>query len=74
MPHINIKHFPIQLSIEQKNELIQRLTQSIQDVFGCPENVISIALEPINKELWQEKVYIPEIKQKSSLLCKIPNY
>ncbi len=74
MPHINIKHFPINLSLEQKNELIRRLTESIQNVFGCQENVISIALEPINKELWQEQVYIPEIQKKWDLLCKIPNY
>jgi thioesterase domain-containing protein/phenylpyruvate tautomerase PptA (4-oxalocrotonate tautomerase family) len=74
MPHVNIKHFPVTLSEEQKNELIMVLTQAIQNAFFCDEGVISIALEPIKPEVWNEQVYVPEIEHRKSLLCKVPNY
>jgi indigoidine synthase len=74
MPHINIKYFPITLDEKQKSELATDLTKVVQKAFGCDENLISIALEPINSELWNQQVYVPEIEQRKYLLCKVPNY
>ena len=74
MPHISIKHFPAELTNEKKHELMNRITQAIRKTFDCNESVISISLEAIQPEVWQEKVYQPEIKDKWHMLCKIPNY
>ncbi len=35
---------------------------------------MSIAVEPIDKELWNEEVYIPEIVGRRHILGKVPNY
>jgi len=74
MPHINIKYFPVPLSQEQKDTLVTSLTNAARNAFGCDAGVISIALEPIGGDAWNEQVYIPEIKQRKQLLCKVPNY
>lgn len=74
MPHLSIKHFPIALSEEKKASLVASLTQAMEQAFGCSEDVISIALEPVQPEAWRELVYIPEINQKQEFLCKQPNY
>jgi 4-oxalocrotonate tautomerase len=46
----------------------------VTEAFGVPEGAVSIALEPVAAEAWQEQVYGPEITRRSSLLCKAPNY
>ena len=74
MPHINIKFFPVPLSPDQRSQLVSAVTTAITDVFGCDENVVSIALEPIDEDAWNERVYIPEIVNRRHILGKIPNY
>lgn len=74
MPHVSIKHFPASLSDEQESELVAALTRAVQDAFGCDEGVISIALEPVEQEAWNELVYIPEIVDRGNLLRKVPRY
>jgi len=74
MPHVNIKHFPTTVSDEQMTELIAAVTSAVQSAFGCAEGVISIATEPVDKELWNEWVYVPEIVNRGHLLRKLPNY
>ena len=73
VPHINIKHFP-RLSKEQQSDLVTMLTQVVTKIIRCDEGAISIALEPIEKNIWHEKVYIPEIMNRKELLYKFPNY
>lgn len=74
MPHVNIKYFPVPLSDEQQSELVAAVTRAVMSAFGCDEGVISIALEPIDKEAWNERVYVPEIVNRNELLRKVPNY
>ncbi len=74
MPHVNIKHFPVTLSEEQQSELLKAITQAVKTAFRCDEGVISIAIEPIEKEAWNEQVYVPEIVNRKHLLRKPPNY
>ncbi|WP_322769064.1 tautomerase PptA [Frankia sp. Cr1] len=74
MPHVNIKYFPVSLSDERQSELIATVTQAVMKTFGCDEAVISIALEPVEKDAWQEQVYLPEIINRRDLLHKKPNY
>ncbi|WNG32883.1 hypothetical protein F0U60_04140 [Archangium minus] len=74
MPHINIKYFPVALSEQKQSELVAAVTQAVKSAFGCDEGVISIALEPVEKEAWNERVYVPEIVNRKDLLRKTPNY
>lgn len=74
MPHVNIKHFPVPLSDEQQYRLVSAVTEAVTTAFGCDEGVVSIAFEPIDKERWNEQVYIPEIVNRRHILSKVPNY
>ncbi|WP_342380678.1 tautomerase family protein [Myxococcus stipitatus] len=74
MPHVNIKHFPIPLDEARRAELVDTITQAVQRAFRCDAGVISIALEPVEKAAWNERVYDPEIVHRKSLLAKLPNY
>jgi amino acid adenylation domain-containing protein len=74
VPHVNIKHFPAPLSEEQESALVTAVTKAVQDAFGCAEDVISIALEPVEQKSWNELVYFPEIVDRKNLLRKMPNY
>ncbi|TCO62336.1 amino acid adenylation domain-containing protein [Actinocrispum wychmicini] len=74
LPHVNIKHFPVSLSKKQQTELVAAVTEAMTNAFGCDEGAVSIAFEPIAKELWNEKVYIPEIVNRKDMLGKQPNY
>ena len=74
MPHVNIKFYPVELSDIQKRDLVAAVTDAICNAFNCDENVISIALEPIEPEMWNQQVHIPELEKRAHLLCKVPNY
>ena len=58
---------------EQQAELVAVLTAAVRSAFGCDEGMISLALEPVEEDAWNERVYVPEILGKE-LLCKTPNY
>ncbi|MGW6640266.1 amino acid adenylation domain-containing protein [Streptomyces cyaneofuscatus] len=74
VPHVNIKFFPVPLSEDQRSELVEAVTRAVKSAFRCDEGVISVALEPVEKEVWNERVYLPEIVQRKDLLHKTPNY
>lgn len=74
MPHLNIKHFPAPLDESREAALVAALTKAVQEAFGCPAGVISIALEPVAPEAWNDKVYGPEIRGRAALLRKRPEY
>ncbi len=73
MPHINIKHFP-SLTEEQHSALAKSITEAVTTVVGCDESVISIAVEPVEPNVWNEQVYLPEIVDRKETLIKTPNY
>jgi len=74
MPHITIKHFPIELTDARAADLIDKLTKAVETAFRVDESVISIALEPVAPEAWNEQVYVPEIFNRRELLRKAPRY
>lgn len=74
MPHINMKFYASSLTPEQQSLLTTELTKVVANITGCNENVVSIALEPIEKSLWYEKVYQPEMMDRKELISKFPNY
>ncbi|WP_171163613.1 amino acid adenylation domain-containing protein [Streptomyces sp. I05A-00742] len=74
LPHVNIKHFPVALSEERESELVAAVTRAVQSAFGVEEGVVSIALEPVDQDAWNEQVYVPELVGRKELLRKTPNY
>lgn len=74
VPHVIIKHFPKPLDEQRKSELVAAVTGAVRQAFGVEEDVISIALEPVDEAVWDEQVYRPEIVDRRHLLLKVPNY
>lgn len=74
MPHVNIKHFPAPLDEQRSSELVAAITEAVTRAFGCDEGVVSIALEPVDPQAWQDEVYAPEIVERKELLHKTPSY
>jgi phenylpyruvate tautomerase PptA (4-oxalocrotonate tautomerase family) len=74
MPHISIKHLPIELDERRQAALVSEVTEAVKSAFGVEESVISIALESVAPEVWNEQVYVPEIVNRRELLRKVPQY
>jgi len=74
VPHVNIKHFPAPLNEEQTSELVSAITEAVTRAFGCDEGVVSIAVEPVDPQAWQDQVYAPEILERKEFLRKTPSY
>ncbi|MHB9863799.1 amino acid adenylation domain-containing protein [Streptomyces sp. YIM S03343] len=74
VPHVNIKHFPVAITPAQEEELLAAVTEAVRNAFGCKEDVVSIAIEPVEQDAWHERVYEPEIVRRQDLLRKTPNY
>lgn len=74
MPHITIKHFPVDIGEQQEAELVAALTAAATNAFGCRAGAVSIALEPVAESEWNERVYAPEITGRRDLLIKTPDY
>jgi len=74
MPHVSIKYFPVPLGEQRRADLAAALTTAVRDAFGVDEGVISIALQPVAEQDWNEQVYVPEIKGRGDQLLKAPNY
>jgi 4-oxalocrotonate tautomerase len=74
MPHISIKHLPVELDERRQSALVSEVTEAVKRAFGVQESVISIALESVAPEVWREHVYVPEIVNRRELLRKVPRY
>ncbi|RLU80642.1 4-oxalocrotonate tautomerase [Streptomyces griseocarneus] len=74
MPHVDVRHFPKELTENQKAVLAAEVTAAVQKAFGCDPGVVSIALEPVAEADWNERVYGPAIEGRKDLLIKTPNY
>jgi phenylpyruvate tautomerase PptA (4-oxalocrotonate tautomerase family) len=74
VPHISIKHFPHDLDTEERSGLVLAITNAVKAAFSCDEGVVSIAIEPVAQDAWNERVYVPEILNAKGTLAKAPNY
>jgi 4-oxalocrotonate tautomerase len=74
VPHVTIKHFPVNLADEQKEHIAEAITTVVTQHFGVPDGAVSIALEPVEVSDWQADVYGPDITGRRHLLIKEPNY
>ena len=59
MPYIAIKAWP------KDEEIKRKVVEEINDIFlkhwGCPKEAITISMEELAPETWEEKVVKPEI-------------
>ncbi|MFJ2739911.1 tautomerase family protein [Streptomyces sp. NPDC087440] len=74
MPHIDLSHFPAELTEEQRGRLASDLTAVIVAHFGTYEGAVSIALRPVPPEAWDEQVVDPLITGRGPHLIKPPAY
>ncbi|MFD6464098.1 tautomerase family protein, partial [Streptomyces roseolus] len=66
MPHVEISHFPADLSDAARQRLDAAVTAAVTEAFGVPEGAVSIGLEGVDKAEWQERVYRPLITERSA--------
>lgn len=69
MPHVIVKLWPGE-SEEQKVRLVEKIVKDVMDVLKWGEETISMAIEEVTQEDWAEKVYKPDIVNKSEKLYK----
>ncbi|MGW5637485.1 tautomerase family protein [Streptomyces sp. NPDC003832] len=74
MPHVTIQHFPKSLTPEEGSRLVEQVVAAVREAFGVEERVISIALEPVEPEDWDTRVYRPGIAARRGELAKEPGY
>ncbi|WP_414163662.1 tautomerase PptA [Superficieibacter sp. BNK-5] len=73
MPHIDIKCFPRDLNDEQKSALAADITEVIIRHLQSKEQSISVALNEVEQEKWQQ-VWDSEIAPHMDELIKKPGY
>ncbi len=72
MPHIIVKLWPGRTE-EQKKQLVKKLIEALKSSINVPDSSISISIEEIPKEKWNDEVYKPYIVEKKHLLYKKPH-
>jgi len=73
MPHVIVKLYPGR-SEQQKIRLAEQITKDVVEIIKCDESSVSVAIEEIKPADWAEKVYKPDILNKSEKLYKKPGY
>lgn len=62
MPYIAIKSFP--KDEKTKTEVVEKINQIFLETWGCPQEAITISVEEITPDEWDDKVKKPEILPK----------
>jgi 4-oxalocrotonate tautomerase len=73
MPHVIVKLWPGK-SEQQKQQLADAIVQDVIDVLNYGEESVSVAIEEVTSNDWAEKVYRPDIVDRSDTLYKQPGY
>ena len=73
MPHIIVKLWPGRTE-EQKKQLTGKLAEALRSSIDVPDSSISVSIEEIPKEKWNDEVCKPDIVGKKHLLYKKPYY
>lgn len=72
MPHVTIKLWSGRPD-DVKKKLAERLAQVVAEELGSRPGSISVAVEDIEKENWQEQIYDQEIRNNENLYVT-PDY
>ena len=62
MPYIAIKSFPKDQAT--KELVVEKINEVFLDVWGCPQEAVTISIEDIAPEDWDEKIVKSEINPK----------
>lgn len=73
MPHVIVKLWPGK-SEQQKKRLSNAIVQDVMRVLNYGEESVSVAIEEVSARDWPEKVYKPDIVERSEKLYKKPGY
>jgi len=73
MPHVIVKLWPGK-SEQQKARLAEAIAKDVMDVLDYGEESVSVAIEEVEPQDWAEKVYKPDIVNRSEKLYKKPGY
>jgi 4-oxalocrotonate tautomerase len=73
MPHVIVKLWPGK-SEKQKARLAEVIAKDVMDVLGYGEESVSVAMEEVEPQDWAEKVYKPDVVNKSEQLYRRPGY
>lgn len=73
MPHVIVKLWPGK-SEQQKKRLSDEIAKAVVTVLHYGEEFVSVAIEEVPSTEWKEKVYEPDIQEKSGTLYKKPGY
>ncbi|MER5731850.1 tautomerase family protein [Streptomyces sp. NPDC002138] len=73
MPHVHIRHFPKDVTPEQLAAFDEAVTSAVTEAFDVGEDVVSISLEPVAPEDWNDLV-VTDIAARRELLLKAPGY
>lgn len=73
MPHIDIKCFPRDLNAEEKSALAAEITAVVVRHLKSKESAVSVALNEITPQAWQQ-VWDTEIAPQMDSLIKKPGY
>ncbi len=71
MPHVIVKMYPGR-SEDKKKRLAAAIVKDVASIAGCSEEVVSVAIEEIAQERWDEEVYRPDILGRRKTLYKEP--
>jgi len=73
MPHVIVKLYPGRTE-EQKQRLTEAIVRDVMEIAKCAEKSVSVALEEVHPDDWNEKVYAPDILNGTGRLYKKPGY
>jgi len=60
MPHVIVKLWPGK-SEHQKRQLAEAITKEVIDILHYGDESVSVAMEEVKSQDWQDKVYKPDI-------------
>jgi 4-oxalocrotonate tautomerase len=73
MPHVIVKLYPGRTE-EQKQRLTEAIVRDVVEIATCAETSVSVALEEVHPDDWNEKVYTPDILNGPGTMYKKPGY
>ena len=72
-PHVIVKLYPGR-SEQQKKRLAEAIVKDVVSIIRCGEDSVSVSIEEISPQDWNEKVYKLDILNKQKMLYKKPGY
>ncbi|MFB2549966.1 tautomerase family protein [Ensifer soli] len=73
MPHVVVKMIEGR-SEAMKADLTERLTAALTGALGVGEETVSVAIEDVPAERWDEDVFLPDIRGRKQTLYRKPGY